>query len=124
MTPTTTKAVLYQGEGSPIDAYNAAATTIITTAHLGAGGQPKKENWGFFTKTHPTPAKRKVLFSRMYNAQWTTMVNGQEMPDLARLSDFLQSPKSPVQKPLRKLNDLEIEKIITAFSGIVSHKFS
>jgi hypothetical protein len=114
MTTTPTKPILYEGEGSPIDHYNAKDKQAVA---------PKKENWGSFTKTKPTPAKRKVLFSRMYNAQWTTMVNGREMPDLARLSDFLQSDKSPVKKPLRKLDDLEIEKIITAFSGIVSHKF-
>ena len=109
-----TKPTSYEGSGSPIDNYFAAEKQPIA---------PKKENWGFFTKTAPNPKKRKVLFSRMYNAQWTTMVQGKEMPDLARLSDFLQSEKSPVKKPLRKLNDLEIEKIITAFSGIEKHKY-
>lgn len=111
---TATKIIAYEGSGSPIDNYFAAEKQPVA---------PKKENWGFFTKTAPNPSKRKVLFSRMYNAQWTTIVQGKEMPDLAKLSEFLQSEKSPVQKPLRNLDDIEIEKIITAFNGIVAHKY-
>ncbi len=114
--PKTRNPITYEGSGSAIDNYNFAKTAPVAPV-------AKKENWGFFTKTAPNPSKRKVLFSRMYTAQWTTTVQGKEMPDLARLSDFLQSEKSPVKKPLRKLDDLEIEKIITAFDGIVKAKY-
>lgn len=122
MNSTATQPKVYQGTGSAIDAYQTKtadcfATCLATPRNDIQGGL----SWGSFTKSKPTPAKRKVLFSHLYNAKWTHNVNGREVPDLARLGDFLASAKSPVNKPLKKLDDLEIEKIITALSGVIRH---
>lgn len=117
MNNTATPPRLYEGTGSAIDAYQTKTTDCVVPRNDIEGGL----SWGSFTKTKPTPGKRKVLFSRMYNAKWTHVVNGREVPDLARLGDFLASAKSPINKPLKKLDDLEIEKIITALAGVVRH---
>ena len=42
-----------------------------------------------------------------------------EVPDTAGwLNRFLQSPKSPVKKPLKKMSPTEVSKIITALEGV------
>lgn len=106
------KPVAYSGSGSAIDNYFKPAN------------EQEKENWASFTSTKPNPQKRKVLFSLMHQAKWTTtapMRDGyKEVPDLDRLSLFLQSEKSPVKKKLTEMNIREMEKIIRAFKGIVS----
>lgn len=81
------------------------------------------ENWASFTPTKPNPQKRNVLFSLMYQANWTTTAPARdgykEVPDLMRLSNFLKSEKSPVNKKLIDMEPEEIQKIIKAFKGIV-----
>jgi hypothetical protein len=81
------------------------------------------ENWASFTSQKPNPQKRKVLFSLMHQAGWTTTQAGREgysaVPDLLRLSAFLQSEKSPVKKKLVDMDIREMEKLIRAFKGIV-----
>ena len=46
-----------------------------------------------------------------------------EVPDINRLSEFLKSDKSPVNKPLKKMEPLEVSKIIEALKGIVKSKY-
>ena len=78
------------------------------------------ENWASFTKTKPDPKKRSVLFSLMHQAQWTKPSEKHgEVPDLERLSAFLQSEKSPVNKKLVDMEPEELEKLIKAFKGII-----
>lgn len=82
------------------------------------------DNWASFTSSKPNPQKRSLLFSLMHQAQWTVDNEKHgEVPDLNRLSLFLQSDKSPVQKKLIDMNDLELEKLIKAFKGIVKSKW-
>lgn len=104
--------IIYSGSGSAIDNYFAPKPVAT---------QPT-ENWAKFDKKN---ARHMLILSLCRQAQWVT--NTQrfgEVADLNRLSNFLKSEKSPVKKPLMKMNDDEIEKIITALSGVISHLYS
>ena len=110
MTVATKKPIAYSGGGSAIDNYFSA--------------KPNQGNWASFSKTSPDPVKRKVLFSLLHQAQWVKpSENRGEVPDLERLSNFLQSERSPVNKKLIDMNLKEIEKVIMAFKGIVKSKY-
>lgn len=78
---------------------------------------PTTENWGLFDKDN---RQHLTLLAYMRTAQWTTP-NGKhgEVADIERLSDFLKSDKSPINKPLKKMQPWEVSKIIEAFKGIV-----
>lgn len=79
------------------------------------------EGWGAFDKTNP---KHKVILSILYQAQWVKpSEKWGEVPDLDRLSNFLQSEKSPVKKKLKDMDSLELEKLIKALNGIVKHRY-
>jgi hypothetical protein len=79
------------------------------------------ENWAVFDKSNP---KHKVILSLLYQMQWVKpSEKWGEVPDLDRLSDFLQSDKSPVKKKLKDMDVLELEKLIKSLSGIVKSKF-
>ncbi len=79
------------------------------------------ENWAVFDKTNP---KHKVILSLLYQMQWVKPSEKRgEVPDLERLSNFLKGEKSPVRKPLKDMNPLELEKLIKALSGIVKSKY-
>ena len=75
------------------------------------------ENWAVFDKNNP---KHKVILSLLYQVQWVKpSEKWGEVPDLDRLSNFLQSEKSPVKKKLKDMKPFEIEKLIKAFNGII-----
>ena len=79
------------------------------------------ENWAVFDKTNP---KHKVILSLLYQMQWVKPSDKWgEVPDLDRLSYFLQSEKSPVKKKLKDMEPLELEKLIKALNGIVKHRY-
>lgn len=80
-----------------------------------------RDNWASFNiKTEKYRSERKLLFSLMHQAQWVVPnERHNEVPDLNRLSNFLKSPKSPVQKPLMKMVKSDWEKLITVFTNIV-----
>ena len=82
------------------------------------GQKPHKaENWAIFDNTNP---KHRTVLSLMRQAQWVKPHDRHgEVPDLDRLDTFLKSNKSPVKKPLKKMGDKELEKLIKAFKGIV-----
>lgn len=108
------KPIAYSGTGSAVDNYLKPS----------AEQEVKPENWGTFTANRPNPAKRKVLFSLMHQAQWTQPHKTYgKVPDLERLSAFLQSDKSPVKKKLIDMEPKELEKIIHAFKGIITSTF-
>ncbi|CAA0247999.1 hypothetical protein [Tenacibaculum maritimum] len=80
-------------------------------------GEVKKTNWGYFDLQN---VKHRVLLSHLYTAGWVVSnLRHGEVPDTERLSNFLKSNKSPVNKPLKKMDSKEVEKVITAFIGIV-----
>lgn len=77
----------------------------------------RTENWARFDRTKP---RHKLVLSLCRQAQWViTNDKYGEVADLERLSNFLKSEKSPVQKPLMEMTSIEVEKIIQALSGIV-----
>lgn len=79
------------------------------------------DNWAFFDKTNP---KHKVILSLLHQLQWViASQKWGEVPDLERLSNFLKSDKSPVNKPLKSMNNTETEKIIKALSQITKHVY-
>ena len=85
------------------------------------GTEPQADNWGLFDKDN---RQHLTLLAYMRTAQWTTP-NGKhgEVADIERLSEWLKSDKSPVNKPLKKMQPWEVSKIIEAFKGIVNSKF-
>lgn len=75
------------------------------------------ENWGLFDKENK---QHLTILAQMRNAQWVKPNDKYgEVPDLERLSDFLKSDKSPINKPLKKMEPWEVSKVIEAFKGIV-----
>jgi hypothetical protein len=86
-------------------------------------GKRQPANWAFFDKTKFVK-QRKYLFSLLHQAQWVTKGERfHEVPDLVRLSNFIKSPKSPVQKPLKQWNTNEWQKMIFVFEKIVKGTF-
>jgi hypothetical protein len=112
---TATKPRIYTGEGSAIDSYLKPNTVVE------GGSHHSKSNWGLFDKNNQ---QHKTLLSLLRQAQWT-IPNERwgEVADLPRLSEFLKSDKSPIKKPLKKMEPSEVSKIIEAFKGIVKSKY-
>jgi hypothetical protein len=103
----------------PIPLTQAQAVKIIK-AQTGQE-QAQSENWGFFDNENQ---QHKTLMSLLRQAQWTIPnERWNEVPDLIRLSSFLKSDKSPINKPLKKMEPWEVSKIIEAFKGIVKSTY-
>lgn len=116
---TATKAYVYEGQGSAIDDYNAPKKQLQTIVQ--GGRCHSKSNWGLFDKNNQ---QHKTILSLLRQAQWV-VPNGKwgEVPDISRLSEFLKSDKSPINKPLKDMEPEEVSKIIEAFKGIVKSKY-
>jgi hypothetical protein len=107
---TATKPQLYTGEGSAIENYLSPQLQSSNT-----------ENWAIFDKTN---TQHKTILSLLRQAQWVVPhPRHGEVADLARLSAFLKSNKSPINKPLKAMTDKETSKIIQALKGIVKHRY-
>ena len=116
---TATKAYVYEGQGSAIDDYNRPQKQLQTIVQGGRGHS--KGNWGLFDKNNQ---QHKTILSLLRQAQWVVKnEKWGEVPDINRLSEFLKSDKSPVNKPLKKMEPLEVSKIIEALKGIVKSKY-
>lgn len=113
-----TKAYLYEGSGSAIADYNNPKKQLEAIVQ---GGTQSKSNWGLFDKTNQ---QHRTLLSLLRQAQWVVPSDKWgEVPDITRLSDFLKSNRSPVNKPLKKMESEEVSKIIEALKGIVKSKY-
>jgi hypothetical protein len=91
----------------------------IKIMHQQTGTTPtiEVENWASFDKENK---QHLTILAQMRTAQWVIPNEKYgEVPDLNRLSDFLKSDKSPINKPLKKMEPWEVSKIIEAFKGIV-----
>lgn len=117
---TKTKPYIYEGTGS------ATADYFKPNPHPNPpprGGSQNHEtgNWGLFDKNNQ---QHKTILSLLRQAQWVVKNDKWgEVPDINRLSAFLKSDKSPVNKPLKKMEHLEVSKIIEALKGIVKSKY-
>lgn len=79
------------------------------------------DNWAVFDKDNK---KHRNILSLMYQAGWTIIKDGKEVPDMQRLDAFLKSKKCPIAKPLMQFDDLtEMPKLIQCFKGIVKSKY-
>ena len=79
------------------------------------------DNWGLFDKGNK---QHLTILAQMRTAQWVVPSDKYgKVPDLERLSEFLKSEKSPINKPLKQMQPWEVSKIIEAFKGIVNSKF-
>lgn len=82
----------------------------------------EKENWGFFDKNNN---QHRYITALLRNAN--IVVKSEKWGEVADmegwLSNFLQSDKSPVKKPLSKMTPAEVSKIIVALEGIVKHRY-
>lgn len=75
------------------------------------------DNWAVFD---PKNKQHRNIMSLMRQAHWvTTHPKHGEVADMKRLSDWLQSPKSPITKPLQDMEPEELSKIINVFKKIV-----
>ncbi len=102
----------------PIPLTQAQAVRILKAQ---TGTEPHEDNWGLFDKYN---RQHLTLLAYMRTAQWTIEIEKHgEVADIDRLSDWLKTDKSPVRKPLKKMQPWEVSKIIEAFKGIVNSKF-
>ncbi|MGZ9677456.1 hypothetical protein [Flavobacterium sp. GNP001] len=117
---TTTKSpYLFEGQGSAIDDYNAPKRQLQTIVQ--GGRTHSKGNWGLFNNNDQ---QHKYVRSLCMQAQWTVpSEKWGEVPDINRLSEFLKSNKSPINKPLKDMEPEEVSKIIEALKGIVKSKY-
>lgn len=99
----------------------AQAKKVIMTQEGSEPINAASENWAVFDNKNP---KHKIILSLLYQMQWTipSQKHG-EVPDLDRLSKFIQSEKSPVKKKLKDMEPYEVEKLIVALRGIVKSRF-
>lgn len=113
MTATKSKPYIYEGGGSAIDDYNKPRTHTPhpTTA----------KNWAAFDKNN---RQHLGIMAQLRTLQWTTShPRHGEVADLTRLSNFLKSPESPVNKPLKDMSQPELSKIIECFKSMVRKKY-
>ena len=84
------------------------AQDLITTL----GGQ-NVENWALFNKTS---TQQMNVLSICIQLGWSSysLEYGRYLADLNRLSNWLKSSRSPVQKRLKKMSRAELTKIISA----------
>lgn len=117
MTPT--KPRIYTGSGSPIDDYHNPKKQLenIVTGRRPVG----KDNWGLFDKEN---AQHKSVLSQLRQLQWTTKSERWgEVADINRLSEFLKSERSPVNKPLKEMDKQDVSKIIECLKSMITKKY-
>jgi len=81
------------------------------------GGRPfSEDNWGLFDKNN---AQHRHVLSLLYQIGWTSYhyIYG-TVADTRHLSNWLKSSRSPVRKPLMKMDAKEVSKIISALEMI------
>lgn len=79
------------------------------------------DNWAVFDSKN---SKHRLIMSLMRQAQWVKEhPKHGEVADMKKLSDWLQTPKSPITKPLQDMEPEELERIIKALKGIVKSTY-
>jgi len=89
-------------------------------------GQPQmfttSDNWALFDNKN---TKHRRILALARTAQWVVKhPKYGEVADLERISQWLKSERSPVKKPLLKMDVFELSKVIKAFDGIVDSIYS
>ena len=104
---TNKKPILYTGQGSAIANYESERPQASS-------------DWGRFDKNDK---QHKTILSLLHQANWTTNIGGRQVPDMVRFGNWLQSDKSPVKKPLLKMESKDVSKIIEACKGFVKSAY-
>jgi len=117
---TATKApYTYTGTGSAIDDYNSPKKQLKTI--IQGGRSHSKSNWGLFDNKNQ---QHKAILSQLRTLQWVVpSEKWGEVADLDRLSEFLKSDKSPINKPLKDMDEKELSKMISCFESMVTKKY-
>ncbi|TLP81381.1 hypothetical protein [Maribacter sp. ACAM166] len=95
------------------------ANTII----INRGGKPQAANtWGFFDGKNP---QHKHVLSLLIQMGWKSKhpKSGYNIADIARFGEWLASAKSPVHKPLKKMDTAECTTIINALKSMVGKTY-
>jgi hypothetical protein len=109
---------VYTGTGSAIENYNQPKKQL---ENIVKGVKPLKKNWGFFNNRDP---QHKAVLSHLRTLQKVVPCEKWgEVADIKWLGEFLQSDKSPVQKPLKKMNKEEVSKIISCLGSMVTKQY-
>lgn len=116
---TANKPLVYTGTGSAIDNYNNPAKKLQTIVQ--GGRSHSNSNWGLFDNKNQ---QHKAILSHMRVLQWVVPnEKWGEVADLNRLSEFLKSDKSPINKPLKEMDEKELSKMISCFESMVTKKY-
>jgi hypothetical protein len=116
---TASKPRVFSGEGSAVDDYFNAKSTASTSK----SSQNQKPNWGYFD-TNNSQHKRIQANLRVANIVVKSQKWGEVADMLGWFDRFLKSDKSPIKKPLKKMTQQEVSKIIVALDGVVIWKNS
>lgn len=90
---------------------------------LNYGGKAfKYDNWAFFDAKN---SQHRKILSLCLELEWSVYNTDKKqfLADLKTLSEFLKSKRSPVKKPLKKMNSEELSKVIHALEQIFSKSF-
>lgn len=111
----TKTAYIYTGSGSAIADYHKPKSEL---QNIVQGNRSKNKNWGLFDKNNQ---KHRTVLSRLRTLQWVVpSAKFGEIPDIKRLSDFLKSDRSPVNKPLNDMDEKEVSKIIACLDSMIT----
>lgn len=110
---------VYTGSGSAIADYNKPKKELQNIVQ--GGRSTGKSCWGLFDKDNK---KHRTILSQLRTLQWVVPhERWGEVPDINRLSDFLKSDKSPINKPLMDMKPQEVSKIISCFDSIITKHY-
>lgn len=82
--------------------------------------EQRTDNWGMFDKSN---SKHRYVLSLLRQLGMVKEVKGRDVADIDKLSEWLKSNRSPVQKPLKKMSALEVSKVIGALESIVQKRW-
>lgn len=85
-----------------------------------SGTPPMDGNWGMFDKSN---SKHRYILSLLRQLGMVKEVKGRDVADIDKLSEWLKSNRSPVQKPLKKMSALEVSKVIGALESMVQKRW-
>lgn len=85
-----------------------------------AQSESEAKNYAYFDKGN---RQHRTVLSLALQLGWVSPQNP-DHADLERLGRWLASPRSPVRKPLKKMNPKELSKIISALENIILKSLS
>ncbi|MGG5507921.1 MULTISPECIES: hypothetical protein [unclassified Myroides] len=64
-----------------------------------------------------------TILSLLHQLDIVTELRGRNVADMKRFGEWLKSDRSPVKKPLSKMNKFEVSKIVYALEQIIKKKW-